>query len=471
MTTTAASRDRADQTPSAAGHPVRPPDPPGPKGLPYFGSLREIRENPMDFYVRVSQTYGPIARFFYGRNPTYLISSPELIRELLIERKEVYIKNERYEALKRLIGNGLLLSEGEHWQRQRSATGPGFKPQAMADRVPRMAKLIDGCLESWEPWVGSDEAVDIEPEITTISQMLIGDWLLGNHNQVISRRIAEALRRLTSSWPKPPKGLFGHLWPPAPGQMKKLKQALEDLDACFFDAIAAERAQQSESFSLLSVLSRHEDDNGRFTDQQLRDQLITLYMAGFETSASTLVWLFYRLSQQPETRARFYREVADVLGNGDPVPTSPKDLDFVRRSVQETLRIYPPAYNFSRVAQRDDVLGGYHIPKGRMVIVAPWATHRLRSIWENPEGFDPDRFLPEKVKQRNNFAFIPFGAGHRTCIGLGLAMIQTTLVAARLAQRYVLDLEPAHRVEHVPGTVMRPRFGMRMHVRKVDGVG
>jgi cytochrome P450 len=146
-------------------------------------------------------------------------------------------------------------------------------------------------------------------------------------------------------------------------------------------------------------------------------------------------------------------------------------LDLPKRVVQETLRIYPPAYNFSRVAIEDDVLGGYRIPKGSMVIVAPWASHRMPSVWPNAEGFDPDRFLPERSADRSAFAFIPFGAGQRACIGSSLALVQATIITTRICQRYVLDLAPGHRVEHVPGSVMRPRYGMRMTVRALDAAG
>ena len=441
--------------------------PPGPAGEFWFGSIGELRANPMDFYTRVSQEYGGMACFRYGRKVTYLVSTPDLIKEFLVTNRKRYIKNERYQALQDLIGEGLLLSEGTLWRRQRRATLPGFTHGAIKLGVERMVELIDECLDTWQPFAEAPGPVDIEPAFSVISQMLIGEWLLGPEHRSITDRVIANQADLIRLWPKPPTGKFD-LGLPSPGRVRGLKQCLAVLDQCFFDAIRAERAKPSESGSLLSILCRHEDKEGTFDDQSVRDQLITLYMAGFETSASTTTWLFYRLSLQPGIREQLYQNVAEVLGGAAPTAEDLPALDLSERVVRETLRIYPPAYNFSRVAIEDDVLGGYTIPKGSMVIVAPWASHRMSEVWPNPEGFDPDRFLPERSANRSQFAWIPFGAGQRACIGASLAMAQATIITTRVAQRYVLDLAAGHRVEHVPGTVMRPRYGMRMTVKPLE---
>lgn len=452
--------------------PERGPDPPGPKGQFYFGSIGELRKNPMDFYTRLALEYGGLARFFYGRKATYLASEPALIEELLIRKKDAYLKNERYEALKRLIGNGLLLSEGETWKRQRAAAAHGFSQKAIRANVPQMVETVDRHLETWRPIAKSGEAVDIEPMAGVITQALIGEWMFGTHLRSTTDRIIEVLRELMAHWPKPPRGLFTSPIP-NPFRVRKLQKILGDLDAAYYGAIRAERERgaggggggDKGGRSMLSLLMRYEDDRGGFTDQELRDQLVTLYMAGFETTASSIAWLFYRLSIQPEIKERFYAE-ADTATGESPEFARFDALDFVRRSIQETLRMYPPAYNFSRVPQEDQTLGGYHIPAGHMVIVAPWATHRLPQYWPEPEVFDPDRFLPEAVAERPRCTYLPFGAGHRTCIGMGLSAVQSQVLVTRLAQRYHLDLVPDIPVEYVPGTVMRPRYGMNMTIRE-----
>lgn len=478
-TSSQASSGTAPDAPAAATSPVvdgaerpagRLPDPPGPDGIFWFGSIGELRKNPMDFYTRLAQEYGGISRFWYGRKATYLVADPELIDELLYKKRKTFLKNERYAELKRLIGNGLLLSEGATWKRQRAAAAPGFRIPVIKSQVPRMASLVDEYLDSWEPLVDAGQPFDLEPRISVITQALIGDWMFGPHLRQITDRVIEAQRELAERWPEPPKGLLTNPIPPV-RKIKRLYETLDKLDACFFDAIRLERqrlaaGEQVEKETMLSILIETDDGQEPFTDQELRDQLMTLYMAGFETSASSVTWLFYRLSIHPEARRHFYDEIDQLLGGASPVHADLGQLDYVRRAQQETLRLYPPAYNFSRVPLEDQELGGYHIPAGCMVIVAPWATHRLPELWPNPDGFDPDRFLPEQVAGRHRCAFIPFGAGHRTCIGMGLSTVQMQVIMVRLAQRYQLDMEPGIQVSYVPGTVMRPANGMNVVVHR-----
>ena len=443
--------------------PVPGQDPPGPKGMFWFGSIGELRRNPMDFYTRLALDYGGLARFFYGRKATYLASTPEYIEELLIKKRRAYLKNERYEALKRLIGNGLLLAEGEVWKRQRAAAAHGFSQKAIRSQVPHMVETADRHLETWREHVRRGEPVDIEPMVGVITQALIGEWMFGPHLRSTTEQIIEIQRQLMVHWPKPPKGLITNPIP-NPFKIRKLESILRQLDGAYYDAIRKERERGAEGGSMLALLIRHEDEAGHFTDQELRDQLVTLYMAGFETTASSIAWLFYRLHLDPAIRQRFYDEADSIAGAED--FASFDGLDFVRRSIQETLRMYPPAYNFSRVPQEDQTLGGYTIPAGHMVIVAPWATHRLPQYWPEPDRFDPDRFLPEAVAERARYTYLPFGAGHRTCIGMGLSAVQSQVLVTRLAQRYDLELAPNIPVEYVPGTVMRPKYGMNMTIKE-----
>ncbi|MEM8932883.1 MAG: cytochrome P450, partial [Acidobacteriota bacterium] len=251
---------------------------------------------------------------------------------------------------------------------------------------------------------------------------------------------------------------------PNPFQIRKLEGILRQLDDAYYGAIRQERERGAEGNSMLALLIRHEDDAGRFTDQELRDQLVTLYMAGFETTASSIAWLFYRLHLDPAIKQRFYDQADSIAGAED--FASFNGLELVRRCIQETLRMYPPAYNFSRVPLEDQTLGDYDIPAGHMVIVAPWATHRIPEYWPEPERFDPDRFLPEAVAARPRYTYLPFGAGHRTCIGMGLSAVQSQVLVTRLAQRYDLELAPDIPVEYVPGTVMRPKYGMNMTIKE-----
>ncbi len=443
------------------------PDPPGPKGMPWFGSLAEIRANPMRFYTRLANEYGGIARFFYGRKPTYLISSPELIREFLVERRELYVKNTRYSLLVRAVGTGLLNADGEEWQEQRTASQPGFSRSRIHAQVGRTVEIATRHIERWEKWADTGEPHDIEPDMSVLIQDLIGQSLLGPVFDDIGERFVALVEEIREYWPPTVRTMFGHLKPPPIGRVRHLKGLLDDLDEMVFGAIRRQRESGDANDSLLSILARAEvgDDGRRFDEQSLRDQLLTLYFAGFETSASTLTFMLYRLSLQPEVRDRVYAEVA-ALGSRVPEKADLKSLGYTERCLHETLRIYPPAYNFSRVMLEDTTVGGYKVAKDCMVIVSPYATHRLPQVWPNPEGFAPGRFSEERAEGRSPLAYIPFGAGHRYCIGGPLALVQMKLITTVIAQRYRLDAKPGHPVEPIPGTVMRPEQGMPMLIRR-----
>ncbi len=454
---------------SAAPVAADAPDPPGPRGLPWFGSLGEVRANPMRFYTRLALEYGGIARFFYGRKATYLVSEPELIREFLVDRRELYVKNKRYPLLRQAIGNGLLHSEGQTWQEQRQASQPGFSRSRIHGQVRRTVEVATEHVERWRAHAGTGEAHDVEPDFSVLIQWLIGLSLLGPGFRAIGDRFTELVEGIREHWPEPPRGLLGDWKPPPVRRIRRLKAILAELDELIFAAIRAQRDSGEENDSLLSVLARARvGEEGRsFTDQELRDQLLTLYHAGFETSASTLTFLFYRLSLQPEIRERLIAEVAGVVGDRAATRDDLASLVYTEQCLNEALRIYPPAYNFTRVMLEDTTVGGYRVARDCMVIVSPYATHRLPGLWPNPEGFDPERFTPERSAGRSQFAFIPFGAGHRYCIGGPLAMVQMKLIVAVVCQRFRLDLLAGHPVEPVPGTVMRPSHGMPMLVSRL----
>ena len=329
-------------------------------------------------------------------------------------------------------------------------------------------------VERWERRADTGEPHDIEPDMSVLIQDLIGHSLLGPVFGEIGERFVALVEEIREHWPPTVRTLLGHLRPPPLRQMRHLKRLLDDLDGMIFAAIREQRASGEANDSVLrgcaDALQQARAEVGEggrgFDDQSLRDQLLTLYFAGFETSASTLTFLLYRLSLQPEIRDRLYGEVAALDGRR-PERADLESLGYTEQCLHETLRIYPPAYNFSRVMLEDTTVGGYRVAKDSMVIVSPYATHRLPRWWPNPEGFDPDRFSEERAAGRSQFAYIPFGAGHRYCIGGPLALVQMKLITAVIAQRYRLDVKPGHPVEPIPGTVMRPEQGMPMLIRRV----
>jgi cytochrome P450 len=211
--------------------------------------------------------------------------------------------------------------------------------------------------------------------------------------------------------------------------------------------------------------SRQQGDE--FDDRSLRDQLLTVFFAGHETSATSLSWIHYLLDRHPDARAKLRAEVERVLGGRVPTSADLDALPYTEQVINETLRLYSPIHSISRVALADDVLGGYDIPAGATIYVSLYATHRLKALWPEPDRFDPERFTPGNIEGRPRFAFIPFAAGHRNCVGASVAVVELKLAVAMIAQRYELSLAPGQRVEGAAGTTMHPRYGMNMLIRAI----
>jgi cytochrome P450 len=422
----------------------------------------------MLFFTEISQRWGGIVRYLYDGKPSFLVSEPDLIKELLVDRRTNYVKNRRYRALRSAIGNGLLNSEGETWKRQRRATQDALGRRTIREQIPWTVDLVSEHLDRWEPLADTGEIHDLETPLTLIVEYLIGCWIFGpRFRGELGERFTGLVAAMRKNWPQPPRRLVEVRIPPI-RKLQKLKEALAEADALVYRAIHHQRKEETEDFSFLSFLARTEvgEERRRFSDDELRDQLLTLYHAGFETSASLLTFLFYQLALHPEVRDRLLTEVDRVLAGRRPTAEDLPRLDYTEWCLNETLRIFPPAYNFTRIPLSDDTLGGYHIPKGSTVNVSPFATHRLPHVWPNPESFEPGRFAPEASEGRSQFAFIPFGAGPRFCVGAPLAQAQTKIVTALVCQRFRLEVEAGYRAEPAPGTVMRPRAGMPMTIQR-----
>jgi cytochrome P450 len=443
--------------------------PPGPRGWPYFGCLNGLLRNPMLFWSQIANTYGGIARVPLMRGHTaYLVSDPGLLYELLVTNRSKYRKNIRYRAAVELFGAGLLLNEGDAWKRQRLISQPAFKPDYIAAQVPWMAQFTANFLEQWRSRVPPGQPCDVEREFLALSQLLAGYYLMGPGFEPIAERFGAAAIAVKDNWPLPPRTALHVLLRKSTGWTPTLAAAINAIDACMYEYLAARRQTDYADAGLVAQLvaaSREQGDE--FDDRSLRDQILTLFFAGHETSATSLSWIHYLLSQNPDVRRKLRAEVDRIVGKRLPTMQDLDELRYVEQVVNESLRLYSPIHSISRVALADDTLGGYLIPAGANIYVSLYATHRLANIWPNPDRFDPERFTPEEEGKRPRFAFIPFAAGHRNCVGGSVAIIELKLAVAQLAQRYELDLAPGQRVEAAAGTTMYPRYGMNMLVRAI----
>lgn len=444
--------------------------PPGPKGLPHFGCVNGLLRNPMEFWRDIAVTYGGIARVPLKGKHVYLISDPELLHELLITNRDRYRKNTRYKAAVDTFGDGLLLLEGEPWARQRKMTQPTFKASHVKTRVPEMAMLIGRVLERMRPLADAEREYDVGAEFRRLSQLVAGHYLFGPGFDAIEERFLAASTAIMNNWPLPPRHALTLYVPHSKRREQRLEAAIADIERLIFDYIEEHRQTDFADCGLLGTLVAESRAQGeQFDDRSLRDQLLTLFFAGHETSATSLSWIHYLLSQHTEARDALHREVRDVVGDADPTAEHLAGLEYTERVINESLRLNSPIHSISRVALEDDVIGGYPIPAGSTIYVSLFATHRLPWLWPEPEQFDPDRFLPANAAERPRFAFIPFAAGHRNCVGAPMAMDELKLAVAQLARRYVLDLAPGHPVVRTQGTTMQPRYGMKMSVRHATG--
>jgi cytochrome P450 len=443
--------------------------PPGPRGWPYVGCLNALLRDPMKFWSSIANRYGGIARVpLMKGHVAYLVSDPDLLYELLVTNRHKYRKNIRYRAAVELFGHGLLLNEGDAWKRQRLMSQPAFKSDYIASQVAWMAELTGKFLDGWRSDADAGRARDVDVDFLDLSQALAGYYLMGPGFERIADGFCRAAIRIKDEWPLPPRSVAKLLRRRGDGWSSRLAVAVRDIDACIYDYLAAERRRDFAGAGLVKMLvdgSRAQNDE--FDDRSLRDQILTVFFAGHETTATSLSWIHYLLHANPDAREKLRAEVGHVLAGRAPENADLSHLVYTEQVINEALRLYSPIHSLSRVALEDDMIGGYYIPAGATIYVSLYATHRLPSLWPDPDRFDPERFTPDKVERRPRFAFIPFAAGHRNCIGGSAAIVELKLAVAMIAQRYELTLAPGHRVVGAAGTTMHPRYGMNMRIRAI----
>lgn len=445
---------------------------PGPKGVPVLGVLPQVRQDALQFFLRAAMDYGGVARLEMGSRNFYLISHPDYIKYILQDNYKNYTKG--YGRTRPLLGNGLVSAEGDFWLRQRRLIQPVFNRTHLASFARVMTDQAAELLESWHCRPEPDRPMDVAAEMMALTQAIIirtmfssaaGADRLRVESSRISAAFTTALEYLNTI-------LFSPLripdWLPT-SQNRRFRSAMSYLDDLVYRLIRERRASGQEGDDLLSLLvnARDEATGEGMPDRQIRDELMTIFLAGHETTATLLAWTWYLLSLHPDAERLVRLEVAEVVGRRLPVVEDLNDLIYTRMVLDETLRLYPPAWMFARHPIEDDEIGGYLIPAGAMVMLSPYVTHHLPEFWPNPEGFNPERFCPERVAERPQFAHFPFGGGPRQCIGNNFAIMEAQLVMASIIQAYRLELLPGHPVRPTPVAALRPRPGVWMTAHPV----
>jgi cytochrome P450 len=417
--------------------------------------------------MSAAHRYGDVVYFKIGPRRGYLITNPADVRHVLQDNARNYHKSPLYDKLRLSLGNGLLTSEDEFWLRQRRIAQPAFGRQRIAALASVMAEAARDTAAEWEAIASAGRPVDVAEEMMRLTRTVVLRALLGadlgpfgaevdSAWTIINQHIGESFWSLgfADRWPTP--------------KYRRFQAARAVLRAAVDHVISERRRSPADAADLLSMLmsARDEETGEAMTDEQLRVEVTTFLLAGQETTSLALTWTWYLLSEHPGAAHRLGEEIDRVLSGRAPEYADLANLPYARMVVDEAMRLFPPAWGFSRQALGDDELGGYHLPRGWLAFVMPYVLHRLPAFWDDPDAFDPERFTPERSATRVKYVYLPFGAGPRQCIGNHFALIEAQLVLATLAQSYRLQLVPGHRVEPWPLITLRPRFGMPMIIER-----
>jgi cytochrome P450 len=443
-----------------------PRDIPGPPGLPLLGLALDLLRDQLATLEEAHRRYGDVVRFFAGppglRIVAYGVFSPEGTQQVLTGTGRRYTKGNRfYRETAAMLGDGILTSEGDRWQRQKQFVQPLFTRRRVAGYVDVMAEETAALVDRWHVQAERGGTVDAAEDMMRLTLGVIGRVLFGDdldqavatlHDAfpVVSLHVMRRSRsplHLPATWPTPAN--------------RRAARARRRLYEVVDDIIGRRRAAGAAGEDLLSLLLRARDPNAAgadaLDDAEVRDQVLIFLLAGHETTATALTFALHLLGCHPEMQQRVHVEAERVLGADDQVPTAERiaALDYTTQVIKEAMRLYPSAYAIGRRVVEGEVIDGYHIPAGADVLVSPWVTHRHPRVWEQPQRFDPDRFTPEREQQRHRYAYLPFGGGLRACIGQYFSMLEATLVTASIVRAFDLYATPGP-VPLTTGITLRP---------------
>jgi cytochrome P450 len=439
--------------------------PPGPKRKLLGVNLFTFRRDPLNYLQSLAREYGDIVFFSIGPQDVFFLNHPDYVKDVLITHNQSFKKGRALQKSKRLLGEGLLTSEGDFHRRQRRLAQPAFHRQRVASYAHLMTNYAAQTSERWQ----DGETRDISGEMMRLTLAIVGRTLFDADVERDATDVGEALTvimDLFNMMLMPFAELLEKL--PLP-QNRRFQKAREQLDAIIYRLIEERRRSGKDHGDLLSMLlfaQDEEEKSGGMTDEQVRDEALTIFLAGHETTANAMTWTWYLLSQHPEIEARLHEELDAVLGGRLPEFNDVAQLRYTEMVLAESMRMYPPAWAIGRLSLEDYEVGGYRLPPGSLVLLSQYVVHRDARFFHEPERFDPLRWLPEAREARPQYSYFPFGGGPRRCIGEGFAWMEGILLIAALAQHWRLRLVPNHPVKTQPVITLRPKHGMLMTLEK-----
>ena len=423
-------------------------------------SLGPLNSNPLEYFTRIAREYGDIVGLRILNFKTIFINHPDLIEEVLVTNARRYSKGRVLRANRHVFGEGLLTSEGDFWLRQRRLSQPAFHRARVASYATTMVEYAQRMLSNWR----SGEERNVHSEMLRLTLQIVGKTLFDADVERDAQDVGKSLELLLEIGANFRRTIFVPHWLPTPANLR-VKREVAQIEKIIYRIIGERRASGHDTGDLLSMLLVAQDEDGsRMTDRQLRDETITLFLAGHETTASTLSWTWWLLSQNPAAEAKLHAELDAVLGDRPPTLDDLPKLVYSGQVITESLRLYPAAWGLARLAVEGHEIAGYPVTKGMGLTMAQWVVHRDPRWYDAPEEFRPERWENDSLKRLPRFAYFPFGGGPRQCIGNTFALMEATLILATIARKFRLRLVADHPVVPLASITLRPRYGVRVNL-------
>jgi cytochrome P450 len=442
--------------PAASGRP------PGPSGRGLGGDLREFSADRLGTLARWAREYGDVVSARFGPKRILFVNHPDIVEEVLVHQNRKFIKHYRLRQAKLTLGEGLLTSEGEFWRAQRKLMQPAFHRERIAAFGELMVEFTERLIASWE----DGQTRDLQADMMRLTLEIVAKALFGAELGGESAEVGAAMETLMHNFvASTARAIIVPRWVPTPSNLRSAA-AVRRLDRVLYHIIGQRRESGEGGGDLLSMLLHAQDEESgrRMTDRQLRDECMTLFLAGHETTANTLSWAWYLLSQHPEAEAKLHEELDRVLEGRLPTLADLPRLPYTENVVNEALRLYPPAWMLGRESTEPVELGGYRIPRGMTIFMTACVIHRDPRWYDEPDAFRPERWADGLLHRIPRYAYFPFGGGPRICIGNNFALMESALVLATIARKYRLRLAPDAVVEPLPSMTLRPAHGLKMNL-------
>ncbi len=442
--------------------------PAGPPAVPnnllkQYSFYKGFLADPLGKLTNWFAEYGDVFHFAVGEGHQYMVANPDMIREILVRQSSIFIKGGDYtdekQGMARFMGQGLVTSNGDFWKRQRRLVAPAFHTQRISAYADTM---VSHGLEIMDSWYDG-ETLDVDEEMMELTLMIVGRTLFDADASTTAESVKQAVEVVQKA--SNTATLLPH-WVPTPLRIRS-KIANDTLDKIVYQFINERRASGDDNGDLLSMLLLSEDTDGeRMTDKQVRDEAVTLFLAGHETTANTLNWTWWLLAQYPEVEAKFHHELDTVLKGQAPTLEDLRRLPYTAMVIKESMRLMPPVWSIGRTANEDTEVMGYSFPKGTGVNIVMYSVHRHPDIWDKPNEFIPERWAEDGIDDLPKYAYMPFGGGPRICIGNSFASMEANLLLATIAQRYQFRLVEGANIVPQPFITMFPKYGLPMRAEK-----